>query len=78
VSCVPLKSTGALQLAFGPDGRTVAVGVDGAVLRLSAPDGELLGRYEVPVKGVYGVAISADGRHLACAAADGRVRVWEI
>jgi len=78
VNCVPLKSTGMLQLAFAPDGRSIAVSVDNAVQLLSAPDGELLQRFELPVKGVYGVAISPDGRYLANAAADGRVRVWEL
>lgn len=78
VTCVPLDSTGVLQLAFAPDGRSIAVSVDHAVLLLSAPDGVLRQRFEVPVKGVYGVAISPDGRYLANAAADGRVRVWEL
>jgi WD40 repeat protein len=78
VSCVPLKSTGVLQLAFAPDARSIAVSIDHAVLLLSAPDGGLKRRFEVPVKGVYGVAISPDGRFLANAAADGRVRVWEL
>jgi WD40 repeat protein len=78
VSCVKLDAQGVLQLAFAPDGRSLAVATDGAVLRLSAPDGELIERHEVPLKGVYGVAISPDGRYLANAAADGRVRVWEL
>ena len=78
VNCVPLKSAGVLQLAFAPDGRSIAVSVDSAVLLLTAPDGELRQRFELPVKGVYGVAISPDGRYLANAAADGRVRVWEL
>ena len=78
VNCVPLGAQGVLQLAFAPDGRSVAVATTGAVLRLSAPDGELLARHEVSVDGVYGVAFSPDGRWLANAAADGRVRVWDL
>ena len=78
VTCVPLKATGVLQLAFAPDGRSIAVSIDHAVLLLSAPDGVLRERFELPVKGVYGVSISPDGRYLANAAADGRVRIWEL
>jgi WD40 repeat protein len=29
-------------------------------------------------KGVYGLSFSHDGRSLAAAAADGRVRVWSV
>lgn len=78
VNQVPLGATGALQLAFAPDGRSIAVSVDHAILLLSAPDGVLRERFDLPVKGVYGVAISPDGRTLANAAADGRVRLFEL
>jgi WD40 repeat protein len=79
VNCVPLKATGGvLQLAFAPDGRSIAVATEGAILRLTAPDGAPLARFELPVKGVYGLAYSPDGRFLANAAADGRVRVWSL
>jgi len=78
VTCVALNEPGSLQLAFAPDGRSVAVSVDHGVLWLSAPDGELRRRFELPVKGVNGVSFAPDGHRLACAAADGRVRVWEL
>lgn len=78
VNCVRLEAKGMLQLAFAPDGRSIAVATEGAILRLTAPDGAPLQRLDVPVKGVYGLAFSPDGRFLANAAADGRVRVWSL
>ena len=44
----------------------------------SVPDGQEVGRFEVEIKGVYGVAISPDGGYLASAGADGKIRVWEL
>jgi WD40 repeat protein len=79
VSCVTLPadhSAGALQLAFAPDGRSVALSTATGVLRLAAPDGDLIERH--PMEGARGVAYSPDGRFLACAASDGRVRVWTL
>ena len=50
VTCVPLKSTGVLQLAFHPDGRSIAVSIDNAVLLLGAP--EWATKDEVPADAV--------------------------
>lgn len=76
-AALPERTGGALRLAFAPDGRSVAVSSATGVLHLSAPDGELLERHDLPAAG-RGVAFSPDGRYLACAASDGRVRVWTL
>jgi WD40 repeat protein len=72
-----LAGSGVLQLAFAPKSDSVAVAADYVIQSYSVKDGTLVGRIEVPVKGLYGVAISPDGKYLANAAADGKVRVWE-
>lgn len=69
---------GTLQVAFAPGGEQVAVSIDFAVQLRSGADGTLLSAIDVPVKGVYGLAYSPDGRLLANAGADGKVRVWAV
>lgn len=78
VSVVTLPGPGSLELAFAPDGRSIAVATGGAVVRLAVPDGGLVERHPVEAKGVHGVAISPDGAWLANAAGDGRVRLWSL
>jgi hypothetical protein len=65
----------ALGLVLKDD--AVVVASDYLIQTFSLKDGKLLGRIELPVKGVYGLAVSHDGCYLANAAADGKVRVWE-
>jgi WD40 repeat protein len=74
---VELRASGVLQVAVAPKGDVVSVGADHLIQSFRVKDGKLVGKIDVPVKGVYGLAISPDGRYLANAAADGKVRVWQ-
>jgi WD40 repeat protein len=65
-------------LAIAPDDRTLAIGTEYKVLLWSVEDGGSSVKLPVSVKGVYQLAFSGDGKWLAMAAADGKVRVWEL
>ncbi|MGH2605178.1 MAG: WD40 repeat domain-containing protein, partial [Anaerolineales bacterium] len=73
-----LQGPGAYQIAFAPDGKTIAVGMAFKILLMTLADGKLARELPVPAKGVYGLAYSPNGRWLALAAADKKVRVWAM
>jgi len=77
VRSMKLAGSGVFQIAFAPQSDSVTVVADSLIQSYSVQDGKVVDRIEVPLKGLYGVAISPDGNYLANAAADGRVRVWE-
>ena len=67
-----------LPTALSPDGSRIALGWDNHVGLWSADGSEPGAVVDGLPKGVYGLAFSHDGRSLAAAAADGRVRVWSV
>ena len=67
-----------LPVALSPDGSRIALGWDHHVGLWSADEAVPGATIEGLPKGVYGLSFSHDGRLLAAAAADGRVRVWSV
>ncbi len=67
-----------LPVALSPDGSRIALGWDHHVGLWSADESQAGVTVGGLPKGVYGLSFSPDGRLLAAAAADGRVRVWPV
>jgi WD40 repeat protein len=67
-----------LPVALSPDGSRIALGWDNHVGLWSADESQAGVTIEGLPKGVYGLSFSHDGRLLAVAAADGRVRLWSV
>ena len=67
-----------LPTALTPDGGRIALGWENHVALWSADESQPPVTVGGLPKGVYGLAFSHDGRSLAAAAADGRVRVWSV
>jgi WD40 repeat protein len=75
---IQLPAKGVLQTALAPDSSTVYVSMDHRIAGYALDDGRTTMEIELPIKGVYGLAVSPDGVWLANAAADGKIRVWEL
>lgn len=67
-----------IGLALSPQEKILAVTKPNGVDLISFDDGSLIGSLPVKAQGVYSVRFSPDGKWLAAAAADKRVRVWEM
>lgn len=67
-----------LPVALSADGSRIALGWDHHMGLWGADESVPAATIEGLPKGVYGLAFSHDGRWLAAAAADGRVRVWSV
>jgi WD40 repeat protein len=65
-------------LAFAPDGRTLAVGVDRAVQLWDVAAGRLVARLEGHQGQVKCLAYAPDGMRLASGSSDRTVRLWDM
>ena len=69
---VPLRS-----LASSKDGRLIAVGASGGVIKLVDADGRVLHSFSAHRAGVRSIASSDDGRLLASAGGDNLLKIWD-
>lgn len=67
-----------LPVALSTDGSRIALGWDHRIRLWSADESQPGVTIDGLPKGVYGLGFSHDGRLLAAAAADGRVRTWSV
>lgn len=65
-------------VAISPDGELAAISLAYQVQLRRLDDGVLRARIKCGIKGMRGLDWSPDGTRLACAAADGKVRVWRL
>jgi WD40 repeat protein len=79
VAVVPAHKDLILDLAFSPDGKSLATcGYDRLIKLWDVASGKELRVLKDHSDAVYGLAFSPDGRLLASAAADRAVKVWDL
>ncbi|MEM9004750.1 MAG: AAA-like domain-containing protein [Cyanobacteria bacterium P01_F01_bin.86] len=67
-----------LDMAFSPDGNTIATASDDHTVELWNMEGRNIGTFEGHRDGIWSVAFSSSGDTLATASADGTVKLWNL
>jgi WD40 repeat protein len=75
---IELPGRGVLQTVLTASGERVYVSMDNLIAGFTLDDGNLFTELSLPIKGVYGLALSPDDALLANAGADGKLRIWEL
>jgi serine/threonine protein kinase len=66
------------SVAYSPDGKTLAMGIDDGSVRLwDAQSGQLMSRIPAHTGPIWNLAFSNDGATIATASDDGFVRLWD-
>lgn len=65
-------------IAFSSGGQLLAAAAARRIVVWSHRDEDPIASYDLPIKGVYGLAFSADARRLAQTGADGKVRIFNL
>jgi WD40 repeat protein len=65
-------------LAVSPDGRVLAVAMEMRIQLWMLEMATLIDRFDIQLRGLNGLAFSADGHWLANAASDHFIRVWDM
>jgi len=78
LAAMPLNASRMLPMQISPDGRLAAIGAEYKILLVDLEKQAVVEDFALPIKGVYALSFSPDGKRLACGSADKKVRVWEL
>ena len=75
---IPLELPAISAMRVAPDAALLATFAPPTRALFDPLSGERIETISLKIKGVYGVAWGPGGEQIACSAADGRVRIWQL